>query len=117
MLERNSIKAVQNGSEAKNFKNLREPLNTKVTIFRHSFPYAVRRSKNVGSDGIFVSTAPLNFTKNTYLEVEFELVNNLGSRIFRLPVYVDHITDKGMNLLFVEPFDDNVFTVFNQKFA
>ncbi len=116
MPERNSIEAFQNESKSGDFQGFREPLNIKITIFRHSFPYAVRRSKNIGPDGIFVSTDPLNFTKNTYLEVEFELANNLGPRVFRLPVYVGHITEKGMNLLFVEPLDNNVFTNSNPNF-
>lgn len=86
--------------------NFQEP--TSIKIYRHGFPYAELKSLNVRADGIFVSINQLNVTRNTYLEVEFTLNSNQGSKILRLPVYVGCITKEGIDLLFFESLKTNI---------
>lgn len=85
--------------------NPRKPVELDVTIYCHTYPFVTRRSRSLGPDGIFVETGPLAFPKNAYLEVEFELADERGTRLYRIPVYVGQRNRDGLDLLFVNTYD------------
>jgi len=65
----------------------RENLEIEVLLYCHGFPRASTNTINIGLDGMRVNVNPLCVSKNTTVEVEFELGFSQGRTPFRLFVF------------------------------
>lgn len=79
----------------------RHPGHIKFLLYRNRIPVVTCQSENIGPDGVFVRSSPVSYSRNTLIEVEFEVRRRGGSNRFRLPAKVVYTTQNGMGLKFV----------------
>lgn len=80
----------------------RVPTTTKVIVFHNKIPVALCRTNVIGLGGMFIETGPITYSRNTKLEVEFELATDNGTRLFHLSVCVVRGLAEGMGLMFLD---------------
>lgn len=90
--------------------SLRKRLTTNVLLYHHGIPVARCESRDVGLEGMFVNTGPLNYFRNTRLDVEFSLRNPATGQVARcrLPAIVVHTSNQGLGLTFIG-FNPDIF--------
>jgi len=83
--------------------SLRKRLTTGVLIYRHGIPVTPCESRDVGLEGMFVKSGPLNYFRNTRLDVEFSLnCPDTGQAVrYRLPAVVVHTANDGLGVTFI----------------
>jgi len=80
----------------------RTPLSVKVTLYHQRIPVAICTANNIGLGGVFVTTGPLTFPRNTLLDVEFKPDGRSKLSGYRMSTCVAHIANDGLGLAFME---------------
>jgi hypothetical protein len=97
--------AIVKAEDLAKFKDaVRTPVELSVTLYAHGYPLAEAKARNIGPEGMFVEAQGLPRSRNTYLEVEFELKDRKGVKLYRLPVYVATSETEGSDLRFVSTY-------------
>jgi hypothetical protein len=74
----------------------------KVMLYHNGLAVVSCKTQDIGVDGIFVETGPLEYKSNTLLKVEFEVASNRGRQSYRLSVIVVHSSEKGLGLYILD---------------
>ncbi|MGD8567311.1 MAG: PilZ domain-containing protein [Gammaproteobacteria bacterium] len=82
-------------------ESTRQPGHIKVLIYRNKLPVATCYTENLGPGGMFVTSSPVTYHRNTRLEVEFEGFFQGSNRRYRIPAQVVFSGRTGMGLRFV----------------
>lgn len=72
--------------------------SVKVTLYNCSVPVAICKTRDIGTEGMFVSCGPLTLRNKTLFEIEFEVARNDNHKWYRLAAVPVHINDEGMGL-------------------
>ncbi len=80
-------------------------LKTAVEVVIYCFGYRLMsaRATSIGMDGLSIDADLGGLPTHSYLEVSFRLRRELGSKLFRIPVYRNRAGEEGTDLLFVFP--------------
>ena len=74
-----------------------------VAIFCFGYRLMSARATSIGTDGLTIDADLSRLPTHSYLEVSFRLRREVGSRLFRIPVYRHQAGADGTELLFVFP--------------
>ena len=74
----------------------------KVMLYHNRVPVISCKTRDIGIEGIFVESGPLEFRNYTCLEIEFEGASKYGRRWYRLSVAVAHFSNDGLGLLILD---------------
>lgn len=82
----------------------RKPVDLDVTVYGHGYVILRARATDLGPDGISIDAVNTPTSRYAYLEVEFELKDLKGTKLYRLPVYPAKVTAEGTDLRFVNTY-------------
>ncbi|HBS26759.1 MAG TPA: hypothetical protein DD827_06480 [Gammaproteobacteria bacterium] len=74
-----------------------------IVIYCFGFKLHTTEAQNIGLDGLRVRSDLSKLPVHAYIEVGFRLRNEVGSELFRIPVFRDQAGEAGTDLLFVFP--------------
>ncbi len=81
----------------------RSLLSISVLLYQNGIPVARCRTRDVGSEGMFVECGSAICAKNAVIDVEFEAPTPGGeSKRYSLPAMVMHVADDGMGLIVLD---------------
>lgn len=74
-----------------------------IVIYCFGYKLHTTVAQDIGLDGLRVRSDLSTLPAHSYLEVGFRLRNEIGSELFRIPVFRDCAGELGTELLFVFP--------------
>lgn len=81
----------------------------KVLIYRNRLPVVTCFTENVGPGGMFVTSSPVTYHRNTRLDIEFEGFFRGSHSRYRIPAQVVYCGQSGMGLRFLsDSFEDSI---------
>lgn len=80
--------------------SVRLPIAMNVLLYHNNIPVVHCKTHDIGADGMFVDSGPLNYRTNTMLKVEFQPEKGSGSRPHMLTAMVVHHANNGLGLMF-----------------
>jgi hypothetical protein len=91
-------------------ESTRHPGHIKVLIYRNRLPVVTCFTENLGPGGMFVTSSPVTYHRNTRLDVEFEGFFRGSNSRYRIPAQVVYAGRSGMGLRFIpsDSFEDNI---------
>ncbi len=74
-----------------------------IVIYCFGFKLHTTEARDIGLDGLRVRSDLSKLPVHAYIEVGFRLRSEIGSELFRIPVFRDKAGEAGTDLLFVFP--------------
>lgn len=73
-----------------------------VMLYHNGIPVVSCKTRDIGVEGIFIETGPLEYKNNTHVKIEFEVVSIRSRQLYRLTAIIVHSSEKGLGLYIVE---------------